>query len=62
MLGARRAGVTLAAGRLQKAGIIDYRRGRVTINDREKLEEVACECHKIVNNEYERLLGNAVPG
>lgn len=60
MLGARRAGVTLAAGALQKAMIISYNRGRVTILDRERLEEAACECHRIVAAEYERLLGNYV--
>jgi CRP-like cAMP-binding protein len=56
MLGARRAGVTIAAGRLQAAGIITYHRGRVTILDQKKLEEASCECHKIVKNEYDRLL------
>ena len=57
MLGARRAGVTLAAGTLQKAMIIKYNRGRVIILDRDKLEQVACECHRIVRDEFERLLG-----
>jgi hypothetical protein len=57
MLGARRAGVTLAAGTLQRDNIINYRRGKVTILDRQKLQEVSCECHRIVRDEYERLLG-----
>ena len=60
MLGARRAGVTLAAGTLQKAMIISYNRGKVIILDRERLEAVACECHRIVSDEYERLLGKYV--
>ena len=62
MLGARRAGVTLAAGTLQKADIIRYSRGKVTILSRKKLEEASCECHRIVRDEYQRLLGKYVPG
>lgn len=58
MLGTRRAGVTIAAGKLQAAGIITYRRGKVTILDQRKLEEVSCECYRIVRYEYDRLLGN----
>lgn len=61
MLGARRAGVTLAAGELQKGNIINYRGGKVTILDRKRLEEVSCECHRIVRNEYRRLLGKRPP-
>ena len=57
MLGARRAGVTIAAGILQNAGIISYHRGKVKILNQQKLEEASCECHRIVKNEYERLLG-----
>ena len=57
MLGARRASVTIAAGTLQAAGIISYRRGKVTILDQKKLEEASCECHRIVRDEYDRLLG-----
>ena len=56
MLGARRAGVTLAAGSLQAANRIRYNRGTVTILDRKKLEDASCECHKIVRDEYDRLL------
>jgi len=61
MLGARRAGVTLAAGKLQAANIIRYSRGKVTILDQEKLEEASCECHRIVRDEYDRLLGKYGP-
>jgi len=61
MLGSRRAGVTLAAGRLQAADIIRYSRGKVTILDQQRLEEASCECHRIVRNEYDRLLGKYVP-
>lgn len=61
MLGARRAGVTIAAGTLQAAGIISYSRGRVIILDRERLEEASCECYRIVKGEYDRLLGPHKP-
>jgi CRP-like cAMP-binding protein len=61
MLGTRRAGVTIAAGTLQAAGIIKYHRGKVTILDQKKLEEASCECHRIVRNEYKRLLGSYDP-
>jgi CRP-like cAMP-binding protein len=57
MLGVRRPSVTIAAGILQKAGLIAYRRGHVTIVDRGRLEEGACECYRVVKDEYERLLG-----
>jgi CRP-like cAMP-binding protein len=56
MLGVRREGVTAAAGKLQKAGIINYRRGRISINDRAGLEARACECYDLVRKEYQRLL------
>lgn len=55
-LGVRREGVTEAAGRLQKAGLIDYRRGRINVLDREGLEHVCCECYETVKRETERLL------
>jgi CRP-like cAMP-binding protein len=57
MLGVRRAGVTEAAGALQKAGLIRYGPGRLTILDRAGLEAAACECYGLVRREYERLLG-----
>ena len=56
MLGVRREGVTEAAGRVQKAGLISYRRGHITIIDRLGLESRACECYQVVKTEYKRLL------
>lgn len=58
MLGTRRSGVTLAAGVLQQAGIISYSRGRITILNYEALEETACECYRLVQSEFIRLLGS----
>ena len=57
MLGVRREGVTVAAGHLQDAGVISYVRGRITVLDREKLEETVCECYRVVKDEFDRLLG-----
>ena len=57
MLGVRREGVTEAAGHLQKAGLIKYSRGRITVLDRRKLEARVCECYAVVKKEYDRLLG-----
>ncbi|MGB9181868.1 MAG: Crp/Fnr family transcriptional regulator [Pyrinomonadaceae bacterium] len=57
MLGVRREGVTVAAGQLQDAGAISYVRGRIKILDRQKLEAIACECYKVVKDEFDRLLG-----
>ena len=56
MLGVRREGVTEAAGNLQQAGLIRYRRGRITVLDRAGLEKRSCECYAVVKNEYDRLL------
>ena len=56
MLGVRREGVTAAAGRLQEQGLISYVRGRIQILDRGGLEASACECYKVVKDEYDRLL------
>jgi Mn-dependent DtxR family transcriptional regulator len=55
-LGVRREGVTEAAGKLQAAGIIKYRRGRIRIVERARLESRACECYAVVKNSYNRLL------
>lgn len=57
MLGVRREGVTVAAGRLQDDGAISYVRGHIQILDRQKLEAIACECYKVVKDEFDRLLG-----
>lgn len=57
MLGVRRASVSTSAARLQEMGLIRYRRGNVTLVDREALERMSCECHRIVLGEYDRLLG-----
>jgi CRP-like cAMP-binding protein len=56
MLGVRREGVTGAAGHLQEAGLIQYRRGHIKVLDRKKLEERVCECYAVVKKEYDRLL------
>src|SRR3954447_21313600 len=57
MLGVRRAGITIAAGLLQKAGFIRYERGCIEVTDRPGLESVACECYRIVRRAQDRLLG-----
>jgi CRP-like cAMP-binding protein len=57
MLGVRREGVTVAAGHLQDVGAISYVRGHIQILDRNRLEEAACECYRVVKDEFERLLG-----
>ena len=56
MLGVRREGVTEAAGRLQKQGVIEYNRGHIRVLNRPKLEELTCECYKVVKRETDRLL------
>jgi CRP-like cAMP-binding protein len=56
MLGVRREGVTEAALKVQKAGLISYSRGHITIIDRAGLETRTCECYKVVKEEYDRLL------
>src|SRR3984893_9924703 len=57
MLGVRREGVTVAAGRLQDSGAISHVRGHIKILDRTTLEETVCECDRVVKDEFDRLLG-----
>jgi CRP-like cAMP-binding protein len=61
MLGVRREGVTEAAGNLQRDGVIRYSRGRITVLDREQLEQNVCECYAVVKKEFDRLLSD-LPG
>lgn len=56
MLGVRREGVTEAAGKLQKLGLIEYSRGRITVLDRPGIERLCCECYAVVKKETDRLL------
>jgi len=60
MLGVRREGVSIAAGNLQRKGVIKYVRGTITILDRRGLESMACECYAVVREEYDRLLGKYI--
>jgi CRP-like cAMP-binding protein len=56
MLGVRREGVTEAAWKLQKLGVIEYRRGKITVLDRPQLETLCCECYEVVKKETDRLM------
>ncbi|MEP7147895.1 MAG: Crp/Fnr family transcriptional regulator [Acidobacteriota bacterium] len=60
MLGVRREGVSIAAGNLQKKGLIKYARGTITMLDRDALGRAACECYSVVKDEYDRLLGKYI--
>ncbi len=61
MLGVRRTGVTEVASKFQKAGIIKYKRGLITIVSKEKLEDCTCECYWLIAKEYSRLLDSFKP-
>jgi CRP-like cAMP-binding protein len=56
VLGVRREGVTEAAGKLQRLGVIEYSRGHITVMDRNKLEQLSCECYAVVKKEIDRLM------
>jgi Mn-dependent DtxR family transcriptional regulator len=58
MLGVRRAGVTVILGNLQRRGLIQYRRGHISIRSRKGLQKRACECYGVVRGEFDRLLGS----
>jgi CRP-like cAMP-binding protein len=62
MLGVRRSTVSVAASTLQRAGIIRYQHGRITITDRVGLENAACECYEAIAGEYRRLFGEDPKG
>jgi Mn-dependent DtxR family transcriptional regulator len=59
MLGVRRSSVTVAAGRLSDAGLIEYRRGRVNILDRPGLQRRSCECYEAIEHAYDHAFGDA---
>ncbi len=61
MLGVRRSGITECALRLQELGLIRYARGHITVHDRRSLEDRSCECYRVVEQEYERLLPSLAP-
>ena len=61
LLGVRRESITAAAGKLQAAGLIQYRRGRITVLDRAALESRVCECYATVKAELDRLVPHLVP-
>jgi CRP-like cAMP-binding protein len=58
MLGVQRSGVSIAAGGLQRAGLITYNRGNVTILDRPGLKKLSCECYGVSKKEFDRFLGD----
>jgi CRP-like cAMP-binding protein len=57
MLAVRRPGVSIAANTLQQTGAITYHRGRITVLDRERLEQAACECYDMAKDQFDQLLG-----
>lgn len=60
MLGVHRPSVTLVAGRFQERGLIEYKRGVITVLDRQGLEQATCECYDIVRKQFQRLLGQSM--
>jgi CRP-like cAMP-binding protein len=58
MIGARRPAVSIVTGTLQKAGLISNRRGRITILDREGLEDASCECYRIIREAFDKFIGD----
>jgi hypothetical protein len=63
MLGVRRESVSVAAEALQQSGLIDYRRGKITIRDQPGLRAAACECYEVVRASFDEVFGNeAQPG
>jgi len=62
MLGVRRPTVTLVVGSLQRAGLIDEKRGQLTIRDRERLETACCDCYRLMCEQQEQLLGYSCTG
>lgn len=62
MLGVRREGVTEAAGKLDRLGVIQYKRGHIRVLDRQELERLSCECYGVVRKECDRLLRLPFPG
>ncbi len=62
MLGVRREGVTEAAGKLQKLGVIEYKRGKIRVLDRPRLEQLSCECYQVVKRETDRLMATKTRG
>jgi len=60
MLGVYREGISIAAGKLQQAGVISYRRGHISVLDRAKLESKTCECYAVVKTELDRLLSDGL--
>ena len=60
-LGVRRQSITRAAAALQQAGVIRYRRGRITVLNRAELERVVCECYGVVRHQTQRLLRATPP-
>jgi CRP-like cAMP-binding protein len=62
MLGVRRPTVTLAVGSLQRAGLIDEKRGRLTIRDRERLETACCDCYRLMCEQQVKVLGYSCRG